>query len=594
MADIPPKPAEQADEPATPKSGEVLPFPQTDEEHNRRIMNEVERLAGLSPGEWKLWAPKRAGELGIELKLLADLVEARLKANTQKERKALAEARLGEERAKRLRSERRDHQHDDEAKSKAALAAGRKAEKEAARQQKAAEKEAARQQKEAERKAKEKHKGFVNLLKLPVDRHDNELSKLATRLDEDLEALRQELKEFLGVELSATTPTEKTEPWPEPVDVATVLTEVGAKISKYVVMQLHLLTAAVLWTAHAWLYDHDVLTHSPILAATSAEPDSGKTTLVAACGRMTPRFSLNIEMTGPSLYRWVDAVKPTMGLDEADDLFVRKSDLKHIINAGWTRGAKIPRQVNIGRGIWTTVHFDPFTPKIIALLGRNLPPTIRSRCIELRLLPKQADEATEPFNQLDDAEFAILRRKFCRFATDNATALRDAKPIMPTGLNNRAAANWKMLLAIAELASGSWPERAREAAERLSRSGRRPSDGVQLLAAFKAVFTETGTTEITSEAIVVELRKDPTAIWADYNRGGPITQRQVAALLDAYDIHPIPLHPTKRQDFQRRGYTLAQFSDAFARYLPKDPIIRSSATRQANKRKQRKRAAQVK
>jgi hypothetical protein len=219
MSDTPPKSAEQADEPAAPTSAEVVPFPHdsvSEEERNRRVMNEAKRLAGLSPGEWKLWAPKRAGELGIELKLLTELVEAQLKDNAEKEGKAKEEARLGEKRAQRLRLSERDRQRDDAAKSKAEMAADRKAEK----AEKAAEKEAARQQKEVERKEKQKQKSFNNLLKLPVARYDNELTKLAKRLGEDLEALRQEFKEFLGVELGATTPAEETEPWPEPVDVA--------------------------------------------------------------------------------------------------------------------------------------------------------------------------------------------------------------------------------------------------------------------------------------------------------------------------------------------------------------------------------------
>jgi hypothetical protein len=189
------------------------------------------------------------------------------------------------------------------------------------------------------------------------------------------------------------------------------------------------------------------------------------------------------------------------------------------------------------------------------------------------MLPKRKDESVEEFNQLDDAEFAVLRRKFARWAADNHDSLKTAKPMMPDGLNNRAAANWKLLLAIAELAGEPWSERGREAAERLTRSGRRPSDGVWLLAAFKGMFADRK--EITSEDVVAELRKDPTSIWADYNRGGPITQRQVASLLDAYDIHPVALHPTKRKDFARQGYKREQFIDAFARYLPADPIIQS-------------------
>ena len=117
----------------------------------------------------------------------------------------------------------------------------------------------------------------------------------------------------------------------------------------------------------------------------------------------------------------------------------------------------------------------------------------------------------------------------------------------------------------------------------MTRSGRRPSDGVRLLAAFKDMFAA-GRKEITSENVVAELRKDPTSIWADYNRGGPITQRQVALLLDAYDIHPVPLHPTRRKDFARQGYKLEQFFDAFARYLPAHPIIQSSPVKPRQKK----------
>src|SRR5579864_9534284 len=60
--------------------------------------------------------------------------------------------------------------------------------------------------------------------------------------------------------------------------------------------------------------------------------------------------------------------------------------------------------------------------------------TTRTRCIELRMRPKLKTEKVEQFNQLDDAEFAVLRRKFARFAADNAAALKDAKPILPSDL----------------------------------------------------------------------------------------------------------------------------------------------------------------
>jgi hypothetical protein len=52
-------------------------------------------------------------------------------------------------------------------------------------------------------------------------------------------------------------------------------------------------------------------------------------------------------------------------------------------------------------------------------------------------------------------------------------------------------------------------------------------------------------------------------------------EAQVAALLRDYDIRPVVLHPTKRADFSRHGYRAAQFDDAFARFLPDKPNIRT-------------------
>ena len=56
---------------------------------------------------------------------------------------------------------------------------------------------------------------------------------------------------------------------------------------------------------------------------------------------------------------------------------------------------------------------------------------------------------------------------------------------------------------------------------------------------------------------------------------GPITKNQVAALLKDFEIRPVVVHPTKRADLSRHGYRAAQFEDAFARFLPPEPNIRT-------------------
>ena len=409
-----------------------FPLPDEEEEHTRRVMAEVERLSNLSPAEWKFQCTRRAEVFGIEPDTLKELVEAKVEERERKERKAQVAER---DRSKLQRLADRNRQREDASKQKA--------EKKAELEKRKAEREA---EKEAARKAKEKKKSFNNLLKLPVDHQEKELQRLAEQLGMDLPALRQEFKKSVGIaDGFSMASSDSVEPWPEPVNTAELLQDIEAKLAKYVVLLPHHRTAPPLWAAHAWVHN-EIATHSPILMATSAEADSGKSTLLGALARLVPKPSLSVESTGPNVYRYVDAHKPTLIIDEADALFTRKPDLKHIFNASWTRGTTIPRQVSIS-GVWTTVHFDPFCPKAIGVLGgSNLPRTLKSRAIEIRMVPRRISEVVEPFSHSDDFEFAVLRRKSERWRKDNAAALREAEPTVPNGLNNRAAMNWKLLL----------------------------------------------------------------------------------------------------------------------------------------------------
>ena len=55
---------------------------------------------------------------------------------------------------------------------------------------------------------------------------------------------------------------------------------------------------------------------------------------ISAAGLLVPKPFVSVEPTGPSVYRTVDREHPTLIIDEADDLFYRKSDLRAIVNAG--------------------------------------------------------------------------------------------------------------------------------------------------------------------------------------------------------------------------------------------------------------------
>ena len=76
------------------------------------------------------------------------------------------------------------------------------------------------------------------------------------------------------------------------------------------------------------------------------------------------------------------------------------------------------------------------------------------------------------------------------------------------------------------------------------------------------------------QLLPIQIRSGTNMQWHEYRSRGPITKNQVAALLKNFEIRPVVVHPTKRADLSRT-VTAAQFEDAFARFLPPEPNIRT-------------------
>jgi putative DNA primase/helicase len=199
---------------------------------------------------------------------------------------------------------------------------------------------------------------------------------------------------------------------------------------------------------------------------------------------------------------------------------------------------------------------------------------------------KKRGERVEKLRGWDTDDFRTLREKAQRWADNNVEKLKDARPTLPDGLNDRAADNWEPLLAIAELAGGDWPMRALAAAIRLSGDWEAAAEsaGTQLLRAIKVVFETLGVDRITSEELADELAKDKDSPWAAYGKTGkPITQRQIAALLDRYGVRPDSIRVSGIST--KKGYLFAWLEDAFETYLdavanaaPSDPEHRNKRT----------------
>jgi Protein of unknown function (DUF3631) len=159
-----------------------------------------------------------------------------------------------------------------------------------------------------------------------------------------------------------------------------------------------------------------------------------------------------------------------------------------------------------------------------------------------------------------------LGRKAARWAADNIEALRSADPDVPANLQNRAADNWRPLIAIADAAGGDWPVRVRQIAEHAAGSAdATQSDAVLLLADIRALFAEKKTDRLRSADIVAPLASIEGRPWAERGANGPLTRHRLAQMLAPFGIRPQTIRVGTGT---AKGYLRAQFEDAFDRYLP--------------------------
>jgi Protein of unknown function (DUF3631) len=347
-------------------------------------------------------------------------------------------------------------------------------------------------------------------------------------------------------------------PAEEAVDAASLFAEIEARILQHVAMPKHLAFVCALWTGQSWIHEH--ATYSPILYVTSAERDSGKTTLMGIIGFLVRRSLSSVGISAAALYRSIDKWHPTFVIDEADEAFVDNPELRQVINSGWTRGQGVVRcdpDTNEPR------KFSTFCPKAIASKGKKAPDTILSRAIFITQKRRTRAERVAHFSHVDDGGFARLRSQLARWAADNGAVLGSAQAAMPEGFLNRLASNWQLMFAIAD--SFGEGKRAREAARQIAGVTDLISAGVELLQDLKAMFNASTLDYLTSKAIIASLTADPEKRWAEWNRGKPITEKGVAGLLHEYQIISRDVGP---EDRRVKGYRRADFADAWNRYEP--------------------------
>jgi len=345
-----------------------------------------------------------------------------------------------------------------------------------------------------------------------------------------------------------------TAPWPTQVNGAALLDELTATIRKFVVLEANAADAVALWAVHT--HAIQAFSVSPRLGITSVVMRCGKTTLLDVLLGLVREPLVAANATAAGIFTQIDARNPTLLIDEADTFLAGKDELRGILNSGHRKSTAYACRAKATYSTWA--------PVVIAMIGR-LPPTLDDRCIPVRLERRRAGEEITRFRHDKAQDLVRLCRMSGRWAADNLTLLASTEPAMPVELQDRAADNWRPLLAIADAAGGKWPKLARQVAISIELS-KQPAEQDPAVLLLEDIYemTQQSNENLTAERLVSALVCLEDRPWADWKGGQPITKKAVANLLAPFKIAPVQM----RVGLQvLRGYHVSQFEDAFARYV---------------------------
>jgi hypothetical protein len=409
---------------------------------------------------------------------------------------------------------------------------------------------------------------IARLAKLSALQYEQERKAAAEKLDvraSILDKLVQAERERLGLggddgKQGHAIAFPEPELWTEPVNGAALLNGIAAAIRRHVVLPKSAYHTAALWALHTYLIDRFLV--SPRLGIRSPTKGCGKTLLLDVLGRLVARPLPTASVTPAAIFRVVEAHRPTLLIDEADTFLYDNDELRGVLN-GNRKGSTVLRTVGDDH---EPRAFSTYSAAAIALIGA-LPDTLHDRSVPVELKRRLAKEKVEPFRPDRADHLDELARKAARWAKDHADGVSEADPAMPDGVINRLADNWRPLLAIADMANGRWPKRARAAARR--GYGAEMEDGSLhelLLADIRDVFGERA--QMPSADLVADLIAIEGRPWADglgKNRDKPLTSNRLASMLKRFKITSGTI---RVGDKTPKGYLAEHFAEVFESYLP--------------------------
>jgi hypothetical protein len=347
--------------------------------------------------------------------------------------------------------------------------------------------------------------------------------------------------------------------------------EIRAFIRRYMVLSESQSLIVALWIIHTHLIEH--VDQTPYLSITSPDTECGKSRLMEVLEVLVARAWLVINPSEAVAFRQIDAMVPTLLLDEVDTIFSPQSarfheGLRAIIDAGHRRGTMVPRATDFGRGV---EHFSPFCAKALAGIG-TLPDTISRRSIYIRLGRKKKDEQVEKFKRRDVLPVAnALRDQVAAWAAARGEAVGQSRPDMPHELSDRMEEGCESLIAIADLMGCGTVART-AIVEVLSgeRLDAQDTMRVRLLRDLRRVFQQCEKRRgkpilgLHTQTLLNELHRIEEAPWSSHYYGRDLNANDLASLLKHYNVSSRSLKIAGRV---QRGYRRDALYSVFERYL---------------------------
>lgn len=266
----------------------------------------------------------------------------------------------------------------------------------------------------------------------------------------------------------------------------------------------------------------------------------------------------------------IEKYRPTLFVDEVETVLKDNEELRGLFNAGHTRDSAFVWRMDTSTDDFEPKRFSVWGMKAIAGINAiKLAETVTSRSIVFELRRKKPDEKVDRLRYAEPLLFERLIAQLARFAEDYSDRVRQTRPILPDELGDRDQDNIEPLLQVAYVTGGHWPDTATKAALKIFKASQSAqSTANELISDIQEIFETKLISKISTADLIGALVSDDEKSWATYNRGKPITPRQLASKLRDYSIYSKNI----RIGYETpKGYELTQFQDAFDRYLSLHP-----------------------